>query len=207
MIEYLRGKVLSKKDGHVLLDVNGVGYGLEAPDGTISALPEIGGEAALHVSLVLREDSLTLYGFETPEEKKVFDIFLGISGIGPRTALDILSTLTISDFVMAVRTNNLTMLTRIPGIGKKKAERVVMELKDRIKDFPVVVEEHRHASAPHAPEPGEPDLFEDALLAMQALGYKPAEASRSVTAALRAAGDEVITVEQLVKLALQKNLQ
>ncbi|HBF34717.1 TPA: Holliday junction branch migration protein RuvA [Candidatus Sumerlaeota bacterium] len=205
MIEYLRGKVLSKKDGHVLLDVNGVGYGLDVPGSALDALPEIGAEGALHVSLVLREDSLTLYGFATPEEKKVFDIFLGISGIGPRTALDILTTLSISDFVMAVRTNNLNTLTRIPGIGKKKAERMVMELKDRIKDFPVVADEHRHIVA-HAPEPGKPDLFEDALLAMQALGYKPADASRSVTAALRAAGDEPITVEQLVKLALQKNL-
>ena len=89
MIEFLRGIVLSKETGHLLLDVHGVGYGLHIPDTTLEQLPDIGAEAQVRVSLVLREDSLTLYGFTTVEEKKVFEIFLGISGIGPRTALDV----------------------------------------------------------------------------------------------------------------------
>lgn len=209
MIEFLRGIVISKQKGHLVLDVGGVGYGLSLPDTTLERIPKPGGEAQVHVSLVLREDSLTLYGFSTPEEKKAFDIFQGVSGIGPRTALDILSTLTIGEFTTAIRTGNLNTLTRIPGIGKKKAERVLMELKDKVNEFPAVSGESRPHPAVQAAEaisPGAPDLYQDALLALQALGYKQAEASRSVAAALRAAGDVDITVEQLVKLALQKNL-
>ncbi|NQU41799.1 Holliday junction branch migration protein RuvA [bacterium] len=206
MIEYLRGKVLELDDDHLVLDVNGVGYGIDVPQTTRDRLPAVGEEAALHVSLVVREDCLHLYGFAAPEERAVFEIFLNVSGIGPRTALDVLSTISISEFVSAIQFGNVQILTRVPGIGRKKAERLIVELKDRIKQFPVsvtstVVSEAQPARRESASR--EPDVYEDALAAMQALGYSQPIAARCVTAALRQADPENVNVGEIVRLALQ----
>jgi holliday junction DNA helicase RuvA len=204
MIEYLRGKVLRADGGHVVLDVGGVGYGLDVPSSTLDRLPSPGSETELHVSLVVREDALDLYGFRTPEEKRVFEIFLTVSGIGPRTALDVLSSISIPDFVSAIRLGRIEELTRVPGIGRKKAERLIVELKDRLKDFPVVpASSGDETMGEITTGASQGSLYDDAVAAMLALGYKPAVAARCVTAALRSVESEDVPVETLVKLALQ----
>ncbi len=205
MIEYLRGKVLATEENHLILDVRGVGYGLWVPKSTLDRLPlsEPDKEASLYVTTVVREDAITLYGFRTREEKSVFDIFLNVSGIGPRTALDVLSTVSIPDFVSAIRTGNVNVITRVPGIGRKKAERLIVELKDKLKLFPSIGPEIDKVPAAESPAI-EGDLFGDALAGMQALGYKQNIASRAVAAALREAGGSVAGVEELIKRALQQ---
>jgi len=204
MIEYLRGKILRAEDGHIVLDVGGVGYGLDVPASTLDYLPRPDSEAEFHVTLLVREDALDLYGFRTPEEKRVFDIFLTVSGIGPRTALDILSSLSIPEFVSAIRFGRTEELTRVPGIGRKKAERLIVELKDRLKDFPTGAHPAGEAPAEGPPsDPGKRDIYDDAVAAMLSLGYKPGVAARCVTAALRSVESQDAAVETVVKLALQ----
>ena len=204
MIEYLRGKILRAEEGHIVLDVGGVGYGLDVPASTLDYLPRPDSEAEFHVTLLVREDALDLYGFRTAEEKRVFDIFLTVSGIGPRTALDILSSLSIPEFVSAIRFGRTEELTRVPGIGRKKAERLIVELKDRLKDFPTAAPPGGEAAAEGPPpEPGKRDIYDDAVAAMLSLGYKPAVAARCVTAALRSVESQDAAVETVVKLALQ----
>ncbi|MBN1867605.1 Holliday junction branch migration protein RuvA [Candidatus Sumerlaeota bacterium] len=206
MIEFLRGTLISKEEDHVVVEVGGVGYGLDVPRSTFERLPEIDEEVRLLVSMVVREDAMELYGFATPEEKRVFRIFLGVSGFGARLALDVLSTITIAELVSAIRLGNVAALTRIPGIGRKRAERLILELKDRVKDFPASSSHAAAATspAPSAPPEGlEPDLFQDAVAAMESLGFKPAVASRCVASAMRAASDDDLAVEDLVKMALQ----
>ena len=191
---------------HVVLDVAGVGYGVDVPQTTLDRLPAVGGELELHASLVVREDAMKLYGFWAIEERTVFEIFLGISGIGPRTALDVISTVSILDFVKAIQSGNIDILTRVPGIGRKKAERMILELKDKVGQFPisagiapgaggVAVEDHGMAS--------EPDLYEDAVAALQGLGYKPAMAAKAVTMALRVLDSPEAELQEVVKQALQ----
>jgi len=204
MIEYLRGKILRAEEGHIVLDVGGVGYGLDVPASTFDRLPGPGNEVELHASLVVREDALDLYGFRTAEEKRVFEIFLTVSGIGPRTALDILSGLSIPEFVSAIRFGRTEELTRVPGIGRKKAERLIVELKDRLKDFPAATGPAGEMSGEAPPsDPGKRDIYDDAVAAMLSLGYKPAVAARCVTAALRSVESRDAAVETVVKLALQ----
>ena len=204
MIEYLRGKILRADDGHIVLDVGGVGYGLDVPASTFDQLPGAGNEVELHASLVVREDALDLYGFRTAEEKRVFEIFLTVSGIGPRTALDVLSNISIPEFVSAIRLGRIEELTRVPGIGRKKAERLIVELKDRLKDFPTTTGSAGEASGDAPPsDPGKRNLYDDAVAAMLSLGYKPAVAARCVTAALRSVESQDVPVETVVKLALQ----
>jgi Holliday junction DNA helicase RuvA len=208
MIEFLRGTLLSIDDDHVVVDAHGVGYGLDCPASTLERLPAVGGEAAIHVVLIPSDDSLRLYGFATREERVVFEIFRGVSGIGPRVALDVLSTLPIPEFVAAIRTGNIATLTRIPGIGRKRAERLIVELKDRLDKFPAGLV----AASGFAPSAvsesdgysgGASPLFDDAVAALEALGMKSASASRAVAAALRTFEDETPTVQNLVKRALQ----
>ena len=209
MIEYLRGQLLRiDEEDHIVVDVNGVGYGLDVPRSTLERLPALGEEAELHVSFLLREDSIRLFGFATKAEKTVFEIFLNVSGIGPRTALDVLSAISIREIVSAIRLENVALLTGIPGIGRKKAERLIVELKDRVKLFPDVAGEtstETRTGAGGLPTRAEGDLYEDAVAALQSLGLKPAVAARNVTLALRSVDKENVSVEEIVKLALQTN--
>jgi Holliday junction DNA helicase RuvA len=213
MIDYLRGKILAVEEERIVLDVNGVGYGLMVPESSTKKLAPGDSEKAFFVTTVVREDAISLYGFRTREEKSVFDIFLHVSGIGPRTALDVLSVLPIPDFVMAVRTGNVNTLTRVPGIGRKKAERLIVELKDKLKLFPASSGAGRGESDEGAVglevggefSGGQGDLFEEAMAGMMALGYKQAYASRAVAAALRSAPPEKpLSVEELLKRSLQQ---
>ena len=135
MIEYLRGILLVKEPDHVVVDAGGVGYGVDVPRSTSSVLPEAGGEVALHIHFHFNEQAMRLFGFFTPQERDIFEVFISISGIGPKTALGILSSIDAADFAQAILREDYTKLTKLPGVGKKTAERLVVELRDKILPF------------------------------------------------------------------------
>jgi Holliday junction DNA helicase RuvA len=137
MIAYLRGKLLSKKANKVLLDVTGVGYEVCIPVSTFYELGEIGSEVSLHVYTHVREDILALYGFRSEREKGLFEKFLSVSGVGPKMAIAILSGLEMDELIPALRNGNLALLTHIPGVGKKTAERLVLELREKLEEVAV----------------------------------------------------------------------
>jgi len=208
MIEYLCGRLQHIQEDHIIVNVGGVGYGLDVPESTLKALPAIGEETELHVSFQAREDSMRLYGFRSIGEKMVFEIFLNVSGIGPRTALDVLSAVTIHEITVALQTGNPSIFTRIPGIGRKKAERLVVELKDKVSKFPSTVDMPPvEEGVGQGPDRGEisSSLFDKAQAALLALGMKPAAAARSVALALRSLEDENPPVEVVVREALRQS--
>lgn len=136
MIAFLRGKVLEKHPGQTIIDVGGVGYDVTIPVSTYTKLPDDGSEARLYIHTHVREDALALFGFATKEEKTVFEKLIGVSGIGPKLAVTVLSGLATADLVGAIRNGDLVRLTRIPGVGKKTAERMVVELRDKLDLLP-----------------------------------------------------------------------
>lgn len=187
MIAWLRGKLLEKEASRVVLDVNGVGYEVFVPVTTFTALPEPGAEVALDIHTHVREDALALYGFSSRQERRVFERLIGVSGIGPRLAVTILSGGSVEGLVGAIRRGDLGRLTSIPGVGKKTAERIVVELKDKLKDL--------------AEEAPKPVLETDVLSALENLGYARATAEAAVRRAMN--GDESATFDALFKRALQ----
>lgn len=169
---------MQKQPPLLLLDVNGVGYEIEAPMSTIYDLPNEAGaaEVALYIHLVVREDAQLLYGFSDRNQRQLFRNLLKISGVGPRVALAILSTLTTSEFIVCIQHEDAVTLTRVPGIGKKTAERIIIDMRDRIDSLGG---EGLSAGLPRKlTDPDNP--VQDAVGALTALGYKPAEASRAV---------------------------
>jgi Holliday junction DNA helicase RuvA len=137
MIAQLRGTLLEKHPNQVIVDVNGVGYDVTVPISTFSALPEAGSEVRLRIHTHVREDALSLYGFLTADEKTLFERLIGVSGIGPRLAVTVLSGLAIGDLVTAIRNGQVEHLVRIPGVGKKTAERIVLELRDKLENLAI----------------------------------------------------------------------
>jgi len=199
MIGRLRGVIVEKRPPFLLVDVHGVGYELEAPMTTFYRLPEINHEAVLHTHLLVREDAQLLYGFGTEEERRLFRDLLKVSGVGPKVALAILSGIETEQFAACVQQGDVARLTRLPGIGKKTAERLIVEMRDRLHDWrqqPAV------AAAPGQPPAPAGDPVADAVSALIALGYKPNEASRYVHG-VAAAGmsSEAIIREALRNLA------
>lgn len=132
MIAHLRGSVLEKHPNLVIVEASGVGYEVHIPVSTFTRLPDVGGEAKLRIHMHVREDALLLYGFHTPEEKLLFEKLITVSGIGPKVALTALSGIAPAELVQAIRAGDLAQLTRIPGVGKKTAERMVVELRDKL---------------------------------------------------------------------------
>ena len=177
MIARLSGTVLDLRTDRIVLDVNGVGYDLAIPLGTFSALPRVGEKAVLHVHTHVREDALLLFGFATPQEKYVFERLISVSGIGPKVALTVLSGLPLPDLIRAIATQNARVLATIPGVGKKLAERLGLELKEKLASFGVGV---------GTPSPGgKASAVEDAIGALENLGYKLAQAEQAVEKAVR----------------------
>ena len=175
MIGFLRGVLLQKSPQEVLLDVGGVGYRVLVPISTFCRLGDQGAHSQLLIHTHVREDQLTLYGFATPAELELFEKLIGVSGVGPKVALGVLSGIEADDLVHAIRANDVARLTRVPGVGKKTAERLILELKDKISSL-------RGATAePVAPSPNRTDL----LSALANLGYSSTEAERAATEALR----------------------
>jgi holliday junction DNA helicase RuvA len=173
MIAHLRGRVLSKRPSHAVVDVNGVGYEVAISVPTFSELPNAGGEVSLHIHTHVREDALSLYGFLRPQEKEMFERLISVSGIGPKLAITVLSGMQAEKMVAAIRGNDVATLTKIPGIGKKTAERMVLELRDKLESFGVAAA----VVSRHSP------IEEDVLSALTNLGYQRAAAERVLAAA------------------------
>src|SRR5438309_1809480 len=140
MIAHLRGKLIARHPNQAIVETAGVGYDVTISVPTFSGLPPLGSEVTLHIHTHVREDQLALYGFLRPEEKQLFEKLLTVSGIGPKLAITILSGMAADDMVKAIRGNDVVRLTRIPGIGKKTAERMVLELRDKLDKFGVLPE-------------------------------------------------------------------
>jgi holliday junction DNA helicase RuvA len=189
MIAHLRGRLLEKHPNRVIVDVNGVGYDVHVPLSTFYEMAETGEEIALRIHTHVREDALLLYGFATPLELQIFERLISVSGIGPKLALAVLSGIEPNELVSAIRTANVARLTGIPGIGKKIAERIGLELKDKMASF-VAVE----MAASHTTAAGE-TLRDDVLSALMNLGYHRPLAERAVDSALKkSAGSSFETV-------------
>lgn len=197
MIDYLKGTLVVATPHHAVIDVSGVGYRVLIPISSYEALPRPGGEVKLLTHLHHREDEVTLYGFAAEEERAMFDLLLGVSGIGPRTALAILSGVSVSAFRKAVFSGDVRLLSSVRGIGKKTAERLVVELKDKISLLPALQRE-----AAQSKLAGGEAKSADVLEALLSLGYKPVQAQKAIEAAL-AAAEAGWTVEHLLKEALK----
>ncbi len=190
MIGFLEGLLVSKQAPHLLLNVNGVGYEVEAPMTVFYDLPDSGQKILLHTHLQVREDAHKLYGFATTRQRDLFRTLLKISGVGPRVGLAILSGLTAEQFERCISDGDMTQLTRVPGIGCKTAERVRIEVRDRLEDLGPVDSGAVSVPAENAEH--------DALGALLALGYKSAEASK----AIRSVRQPGMTSEALIRGAL-----
>ena len=196
MIGRLRGTLAHKQPPWLVVDVAGVGYELEAPMSTFYDLPEVGREVALFTHYAHKDDTVSLYGFMTEAERRMFRDVQKVSGIGAKIALAILSGASVGEFALLVQAGDITALCRIPGIGKKTAERIVVELRDRAADF---------VGAATAPSGGAvpADPMSEAVVALQQLGYRPAEAQKMA----RAAAGEGDAAEAIIRKALQSALR
>jgi Holliday junction DNA helicase RuvA len=199
MITFLQGKLVEALPTQVIMDVNGVGYEVLIPLSSFDKLPQAGAEIKILTQLVIREDAHTLYGFMTAAERELFRLLINtVSGIGPKTALNILSGMNAVAFRGAVANSDVKSLSQISGVGKKTAERIVVELRDKIG----VVGALEAASAKHALSPDD-QKTNDATLALMALGFKQVEAHDAVRAAQTMLGASA-SVEQLVRACLKK---
>ena len=195
MIGRLKGVLIHKSPPWLVVDVHGVGYELEAPMSTFYDLPEVGREIALFTHYAQKEDSVSLYGFLRETERRLFREVQKVTGIGAKIALAVLSGVSVDDFARLLQAGDITALTRIPGIGKKTAERMLVELRDRAADL---------AGGPVANATGVPgDPLSEAINALQTLGYKPAEADRMA----RKAAVDGDTAEAIIRKALQSALR
>ena len=191
MIGFLRGALLRKTPQELILDVSGVGYRVLVPISTFCRLGDQGAEAQLLIHTHVREDQLVLYGFATPVELELFEKLISVSGVGPKVALGVLSGIEAEDLVHAIRGNDVARLTRVPGVGKKTAERLILELKDKIAAL------HVGTAEPQTSSPKRTDL----LSALANLGYSSAEADRAATEVLRLQPDA--TLGDLLRDALR----
>jgi Holliday junction DNA helicase RuvA len=188
MISYLRGALLEKHPNQVIVDVQGVGYELTIPVTTFSTLPEAGSEVRLRVHTHVREDAISLFGFSTPAEKTLFEKLISVSGIGPKLAVTVLSGLAASDLVAAIRAGQTEQLVRIPGVGKKTAERMIVELRDKLETFGAV------ATAAGMTGKGTKPAFsgeeEDVISGLMNIGAQRSAAEAAVVKAKKEAPDE-----------------
>lgn len=174
MIAHLRGRLIAKHPNQAVVETAGVGYDVTITVPTYSDLPAVGAEVALHIHTHVREDVIALYGFLRPAEKQLFEKLISVSGIGPKLAITVLSGMPTEEMVRAIRGNDLGRLTRVPGIGRKTAERLVLELRDKLEDFGA-------APAVAAVTPVE----EDVLSALTNLGYQRAAAEKALAHAAK----------------------
>lgn len=176
MIAHLRGKLLAKHPNQVIVETGGVGYDITISVPAFSELPAVGVEVSLHIHTHVREDAIALYGFLRPEEKLLFEKLLTVSGIGPKLAITILSGMAADEAATSIRSNDVARLTRIPGIGKKTAERMVLELRDKLSEA---------APATLAAVPKLTAIEEDVLSALANLGYQQTAAEKALAIATK----------------------
>ncbi|MDH5833072.1 Holliday junction branch migration protein RuvA [Luteimonas kalidii] len=196
MIGRLKGVLVHKQPPWLVVDVHGVGYELEAPMSTFYDLPEVGREVSLFTHYAQKEDSVSLYGFLSEAERRLFRDVQKVTGIGAKIALAVLSGASVNQFALLVQSGDVTALTRIPGIGKKTAERIVVELRDRAADLAI-----GPVGGPGGPLPADP--LSEATIALQQLGYKPAEAQKMA----KAAASDGDRAETIIRKALQSALR
>lgn len=198
MIGRLHGVLIAKQPPQLLIDVQGVGYEVEAPMSTFYQLPSAGTTITLHTHMVVREDAHLLFGFATERERRLFRTLIKVNGVGPKLALTILSGISTDDLVRCLQENDSAALVRLPGVGKKTAERLIVEMRDRLDDLqtdgvlPVAMAAPLAATAR--------DEERDALSALVALGYKPQEASRLISG-VESAG---LSSEEIIRAALKQ---
>lgn len=193
MIYFIKGKLVIRESTKVVIETNGIGYGVNVTLNTISKLPDINNEVFLYTLLIPKEDSLTLYGFYDKSERETFQKLISISGIGPKIALGILSSLTVEELQQYVFSNNLIALSKLPGVGKKTAERLVFELKDKISS---IIPETSGVNIELW------SLKQEAILALTALGYNPKIAEKCVKSAIEDLNGNVVSSEILIKKSL-----
>jgi Holliday junction DNA helicase RuvA len=204
MIAHLSGTLLSKQATSVILDVGGVGYEITIPVSTFYDLEDPGATVQLRIYTHVREDALQLYGFKTARERELFMRLISVSGIGPKLGITLLSGMSADEMIASIRTNNLARLTLIPGVGRKTAERLVIELRDKVASLssPELEEELGAGTAEGAALPTEDSMRSDVLSALLNLGYQRSSAEKAVTAALDEGGD--ISVESILRRSLRK---
>ena len=198
MIGQLRGTLIHKQAPDLMLDVAGVGYELLASITTFIDLPELDNEVTLFTHLIVREDAHTLYAFSSQKERSLFRTLLKVNGVGPKMALAIVSGMTADEFAHLVHANDVTGLTRLPGVGKKTAERLIIEMRDRLPKPDEAQEEGQTEVLPITR-----NLEDEAVGALLALGYKPAQASKMVSSY---SGNN-LSVEEIVRQALKASLK
>jgi len=205
MIASVRGILIEKRDGVAVVEAAGVGYELQVSTPTLAALPAPGAEVRLHTRHVVREDAQLLFGFLERDELRLFDLLIGVNGVGPRIGIAVLSGLTPERFARAVRDENLAALTAVSGVGRKTAERLVVELRDKLGFLPVggPATPASEGGAPRGRRPrvfANAERYDDAVAALVTLGYPQAQAADAVRRVAEEAGDAV--AEDLVKRAL-----
>lgn len=202
MIGRLQGTLLSKGEAEVLLDVQGVGYEVEVPASTLYQLPDPGQSLVLHTHFVVREDAQHLYGFLQLRDRSLFRLLLKVNGVGPKLALGLMSGMESARFASCVARDDVAALTKIPGVGRKTAERLIIELRDKLPAW-----ELEHGSVPQvaaaAVKAPRQDNFQEAEQALISLGYKPHEASRAIVHAATQLESEHPATEQLIRVALK----
>lgn len=198
MIGQLRGVLLEKHLTEVLVEVQGVGYEVQVPVSTLYRLPEVGQGVILHTHLIVREDAHLLFGFAELKEKTLFRALIKVNGVGPKLALSILSGMAVDDFVRTVNQQDVSALVRMPGVGRKTAERLVVEMRDRLADFGSLG--MAGIGSPDAPVVDDP--AREAESALIALGYKPQEANRVIARVAKEQG-EGADAQTLIRLALR----
>lgn len=203
MIAHLTGKLLSKQATSVILDVGGVGYEVSIPLSTFYELEDPGSDIQLRIYTHVREDALQLYGFKTFRERELFLRLISVSGIGPKLGITLLSGMSADEMIASIRTNNLAKLTLIPGVGRKTAERLVMELRDKVASLSSdALEEELGAKPETAAAPTEDSMRADALSALLNLGYQRNAAEKAVTSAMSDPGE--VSVESILRSSLRK---
>jgi len=203
MIAHLSGTLLSKQATSVIVDVSGVGYEVTIPLSTFYDLEDPGSTVQLRIYTHVREDALQLYGFKTARERELFLKIISVTGIGPKLGITLLSGMSADEMIASIRTNNLARLTLIPGVGRKTAERLIMELREKVAELSSAQLEEEFGAKPEvSAEPTEDAVRADALSALLNLGYQRSGAEKAIDSALGEGGD--ITVESVLRRSLKK---
>ena len=198
MIGFLRGKLIKKQPPLLILDVKGVGYEIEAPMTTFYVLPKTGSEIEIYTHVVVRDDAHLLFGFATENERLLFRNLIKVNGVGAKMALTILSGIEANEFSQCIQNNNAERLTKLPGIGKKTAERLIIEMRDRIENIPKLATIQKNGNMDKRSNPAD-----EAISALISLGYKPAEASKYVLAIT----NDGMSSEELIREALKHSVK
>lgn len=190
MIAHLHGELARVESDYVVVDVNGVGYKAHLPLAVIAQLPPIGGKVKLLVSTIVKEDAITLYGFSDESQQGLFELLLTVSGVGPKVALNILSVLPVETIVSAIANESFLELNRVPGVGTKTAQRIVLELREKITTLVWSFDKLRMTGAARGTVPPEQQMLNDAIEGLVALGYNRNDARAAAENALRSVADK-----------------